>query len=1022
MIVSRKNKNRLSHNFNFYGGNMFNKRNKSRLLLGAAVSALMLGSAVSTAIAEDYTTGSINGVVRDEAGTVVQGATITFKSNKGVVRTITSNKEGKFRAPLLAVGTYVATISKEGYNELSGQKIAVTIGSSGEVTFTLDSELAGIEEVFVVGTRRAGYDFNTTTTGLTVSVDDLFAKTPIARDTTAIALLAPGTGTGDSSFAGGNGQALVSIGGSSVGENIYYVNGMNITNFRNFLGGSTIPFEFFDQVEIKTGGYQAEFGRATGGVINAVTKSGSNDFHFGANVFWQGDSFRSKSQTVERPGSATLRHLNTREHIDYNFSLSGPILEDRLFFYALYNPRSIKTESYSHSQKITSEKTDPFWALKFDLNLFEGHHLEATFFSDNQTRTLGTYKFNSGLYDSNGRTSKSLEDVDAQGDLGSFLGNTFASEGGINKIFKYTGVLSDWITVSALYGINRYNRTTVSETDDLPVIYDSRNGCCTALGDWASFFVEKGEDERESFRFDADVYFEAMGDHHVRLGFDRENLTADNVSQYSGGAYYRYYSANASQAALYGIAEDTEYVRVRRYFNGGKLKTQQSAFYIQDSWQIADDLTLNLGLRNDSFKNLNAAGEQFIETKNQWAPRLGFSWDATGDGLNRVSGSWGRYYLPIATNTNIRMASAEDFTANWYLLDGVNTDGTPLFDTANLLDSVTYANGDIPNPVELVDENINPMYTDEFILGYEHDFENGWVVGVRGVYRKMGRLIEDVAIDAAVPVWAAQNGYDPVIAADFWSGFHQYVLTNPGSDMTISLAKEGLTGNSADAGEFIVATLPADMLNYPEGTRTYKAIDITFAREWDGKWSLEGSYTMSWLEGNYEGSVKSDNGQDDAGITTDFDQPGLMDGSFGWLPNDRRHRFKIWGAYAVTEEIMVSANFALTSPRKQGCIGLHPTDVFAQAYGKASWYCDSVLTPRASQMETDWIKKLDVGISFTPDLNKHIPGNVVFKADIFNLFNTKGVTDRAELEGVNYGYDSGFQAPRQIRFSASFKY
>ena len=303
-------------------------------------------------------------------------------------------------------------------------------------------------------------------------------------------------------------------------------------------------------------------------------------------------------------------------------------------------------------------------------------------------------------------------------------------------------------------------------------------------------------------------------------------------------------------------------------------------------------------------------------------------------------------------------------------------------------------------------------------------------------------MIEDVAIDAAVIPWAEANGLD----ASAFSGFHQYVLTNPGQDMTITTAGVlDMDGNNADQ----TVTFTAEELGYPKGVRTYNAVDFTFEREWDGVWSLQGSYTWSQSKGNTEGTVKSDNGQDDAGLTQDFDQPGLTDGAYGFLPNHRTHRFKVWGSYQVTDWMNVGALLNVESPRKQGCIGEHYTDYFAWGYGAASWYCNDLPTPRGQSMQTDWTKNLDLSFNITPAISAKMPGELSFRVDVFNVFNSAAVADRWEygdqgFSGYNayglytnqpqyvgpgqttpdpdYGKPTRFQAPRRVRFSASYRF
>ena len=216
-----------------------------------------------------------------------------------------------------------------------------------------------MEEVVVMGSALKSADFTSTTTGLSIDVDELLSRTPVARDLTSLIKLAPGVAAGDSAF--GN---LASINGSSVAENVYLVNGLNITNFRNFTGSSSVPFEFYDQVEVKTGGYQAEFGKAIGGVVNAVTKSGSNDFAMGVNVYYYPDSLYSdKPNTYASDNARDERNL-----METNVYFSGAVIQDKLFYYLIANPED--NEYVDHGliseRQSTLKRKDDFLGAKID--------------------------------------------------------------------------------------------------------------------------------------------------------------------------------------------------------------------------------------------------------------------------------------------------------------------------------------------------------------------------------------------------------------------------------------------------------------------------------------------------------------------------------------------------------------------------------------------------------------------------------------------------------------------------------
>lgn len=1000
------------------------------------------GICSSAAMAEDYTTGNLNAKIQDTAGNPIANAAVTVRSNKGVNRSATTDSEGNIRIPQLPIGAYSVTVTGQGYNELVAENIQVKIGAAGAFTFTMESEDSAIEEIYVTGVRQGSWDFDTTTTGITVDVGEVFSRAPLGRSATSVVLLAPGTSEGESGFATGQYGAtgtMASFAGSSIGENVYYINGMNITNFRNFIGGSTIPFELFDQIEVKTGGYQAEFGRSTGGVTNAVTKSGSNEFEFGVNAYFSPDSLTEDRATTY----TSANQFDERDNTDINVWGSGAIVQDKLFFFALYNARNISQFDCGAGGCEEQTQTDPFYAAKIDFVPVDGHRLELTYFSDDTTRDIKKWRYNATGTAASG-------DVDtlsmvALSDLKSErISDSVYVNGGQNSIIRYTAALTDWMTISAMYGRNEYARENYSNSD-APFLQDYRtgtpvygvvgtNGTARDIGTWSVGQFETGEDIRDNYRVDADFYFEALGDHHVRVGWDKEELESNVDNIYSGDCWCRLYYSGTSPTG--------QRWRVRHYYNDGGYTTDNGAMYIQDSWQITDNLTLNIGLRDETFENFNVEGDSYLKSENQLAPRLGFSWDPTGDGKNRIYASWGEYYLPIATNTNIRLAGKEIYTQQYFQTTDVNQDGQPDYDAngqpilgPNTTGVTFFADGSLPFAEAAHAEVLDPLYQSEYIIGFEHTFSDEWTVGIRYIKRDLTSLIEDVAIDAGVIAWAEANGFedDPALAS--YTGFHQYALVNPGKDFRIATVEDF----GAD-GVIDWIDITGDMLPYPEGDRTYEAVDLTVEREWDEKWYLSMGYTWSESLGNYEGVVKSENNQDDAGLTQDFDQPGLVDGAYGPTPNDREHRFKGRVSYALSEQFMVAAAVYVESPRQMGCIGDHPTDYFAYLYGAASWYCGGELTPRGSQMETDWRNQIDASFIWTPDFSLPGDGELVLRMDVFNMLDSDGITDRWEFGDIanssdlaaggttqaepdpNYGNPTNYQTPRSVRFGFSYNF
>lgn len=1002
---------------------------QSTMIGGTALMALVAAPITTIIIpdvaeAQDFTTGSLIGTVSNTSGEPVVGAQVAVTQNgRAQPRTFTTDENGRFRATQIPVGSYSVAITADGYQAYTDSNVPVSLGSSGEYTFTIGaaggSNATSVDDIVVVGTRSATVDFNRTTTGITVDVQETFDRVPTQRNLAAIQLLAPSATQGDSAF--GN---QISLSGSSVAENVYYVNGFNITNFRTFVGGNTVPFEFYQQVDVKTGGFQSEFGRSTGGAVVAVTRSGSDDFHGGANYYIEPENLRDSSPDTDQGPNSNLGldSQDTSDRSEANVWLSGPILKDHAYFFGFYNWRDFENSSIDTSGiRTTSTQDDPFYGGKLDLLLNPDHRLELTYFSDDQTQVVST-------------------------DDGSTVSNTFNFVGGETKIAKYTGNFTDWFTLSALYGEGSFNQTVSGDLDGEVSVLDL--GLNTVRGNPA-LLIASGEDGRKMYRVDADIYLDNLfGDHHFRFGYDREDLTSSSTSQYSGGRYYRYYQAGASGAFSGAVAPNAIYVRDRNLQSGGTYATEQTAFYVQDAWDVTDRLSLQLGLRAEKFSNSNAAGEVFVETDFDLSPRLGVTYDLFGDRSTSVRAFYGRYYIPIAANTNIRMAGNELFTQDFYNISAIGgsfpataaglqacLSATP---RNNCLPTVAGAPvsaevlspGTVPQSQSLVSQNLEAQFQDEFIFGIEHEVSGGgmlsafegWKIGASYVYRDLKKVMEDFDTNYIIDAYCASEGISAANCGQINGG--GYVLLNPGSDLIIT---PDSTTFPFLAGQTI--TISKDILGIPEATRTYKALELTFERPWDGRWSVQGSAVFAESKGNIEGGVKSDNGQSDTGLTQDFDEPGWTDGSFGFLPNHRGQTYKLFGSYAVTDDITVGVNASLQSPRKYGCIGAYPfADGRASQTTITAWYCNGVLTPRGSQFEGEWIKRVDASLAWNLPVGG-IPGRVQLRADVFNIFDFEGGTDFVEtgelaLGTANPDYQriSGYQTPRYVRLGLSYQF
>ena len=1004
-----------------------NHRTK-RVLQRSALS-LALGICFSpTLYAQSNTSGAIFG--QANAGSTVQ----IQNPSTGFSRSITVGSDGAFRFAALPTGTYNVTYTGTDGTTATRQGINVSVGTGTPVNFAggRGDAAATLDTVQVRATGVVNPIDVSSVESTTILTAEQIAKIPVPRDATSVALLAPGTVRGDAAF--GN---LASFGGSSVAENQYYVNGFNVTNsFRN-LNFSKVPFEAIAEQQVKTGGYGAEFGRSTGGVVNQITKSGTNEFHAGGNVFWSPRALQSEtvSYRYRNPLAGENGGLaQDNSEVDNNAWItsawaSGALIQDKLFAYGLVSYG--KTENTIARTPFNDPAGDediknPTWLVKVDWNINDSNKLEFTSFSD-KTKTETAYD------DANGN----------------FVGTNFEENGGENYIGKYTGYFTDTFTMSALYGHGTFKRNQYLRTADGQLVqYDGdlnnpASGCprvtdlrplyrqqltggeiesrCNITND--AIDRRDSEDTRDQFRVDFEW---SLGDHLIRFGYDRDDYESVAGTSIEGGRLWRY-STNVGPDGEANTGDEFDVVREQIVNQGSTVKLKQWAAYVEDSWNITDTFLAYFGARWDTFENYNGEGQQYVKIDNQFGPRLGFSWDVNGDSSLKIYGNAGRYALPLTPSVAVRGASASLYTRQNFRFTGVDPQtGAPLGLTPT--GPLTFINGEFgepKNPATIAATNLDPMYQDEYILGFQQQITDHQSIGARGIYRKLKAAIDDNCDYTPIYDRAVADGFSPVLPNE---GFPYCRMFNPGED---SVFLTDIEGN----GVLTEYTIPSELLS-PKAKRTYKAIELF----WDGSWEkffFQGSWTIGWNKGNTEGGVKSDIGQGDTSVTQDFDYKELMVDSYGYLPNDRRHSLKLFGNYEFTDEWSMGANILVQSGRPKNCLGvLYPYHDGIHPYGSSFFRCGTtelggadgpaVAVPRGTAGRLPWTNSLDLNVAYLP---KWAPG-LQFKVDVFNVFDQQKVTaqsDEAEDDATGaplatYGVYRSTQAPRSVRFMVQYDF
>ena len=303
--------------------------------LFGTIAALLVAA---TGLVAQETTGTVSGRIIDPQGLAVPGVTVTATGAQGA-KTAVTDSEGRYTIPFLTPGTYTLRAEIQGFTPVERTGIQVRLGQAFEIPLTM--ELGGIQETIQVTGTATVIDATSTTIGSNLDSATL-SRLPVGRRFSDTLYLAPGV-----SSSGTAGSANPSVSGSSGLENQYVVDGVNITNggygalgsYSIVFGslGNGTPFDFMQEVQVKTGGYEAEFGQATGGVINVVTKSGSNDLR-GSAFAYARPSGTEANYTTAQSVNGTVNTVGTQLN-DAGATIGAPIVRDHLFVFGAIDPQ-----------------------------------------------------------------------------------------------------------------------------------------------------------------------------------------------------------------------------------------------------------------------------------------------------------------------------------------------------------------------------------------------------------------------------------------------------------------------------------------------------------------------------------------------------------------------------------------------------------------------------------------------------------------------------------------------------------
>ena len=1009
-----------------------------------AISALLLAGTLSAQRA----TGQIFGKVMDDKGEVLPGVSVTAKGPRLVgTATAVTNAQGAFRLFALPPGTYEIEFTLAGFQPLVRKDIIV----GAEQTITVDITLspsAIAEQVTVIG-QSPLIDVKSTTRGAAMN-RQVFTLLPKGRNFDSLLVTVPGVQS-EPYLAG------TSVDGASGAENMWYVDGISTTNLINGTSGQGVNYDFVEEVNFKSSGYNAEYGGSLGGVVNVLTRSGGNAYHGEVIGYYNDEKLTatrrdilqynkfdtSRNQSVLYYSWDKYNGKQAWNNIEGGFNLGGYIIKDRIWFFGSAMPNYnyyARTLDYSiqgltnPSRVVHYRETDWNGQFKLSTQPFKNLRVSAAVinnmavvrgcangipqsYSASTTLDYDAYEFNYPNFSSSVTADWIVTD--------NFMVSARGGYWRTNQNHQVPGAAT-----SPWYGFQMeqpfsYAATTNIGLLDVPVNLQHASS-------WTNFprgnVLATAKIIREKYGTNLDLtYFANLaGEHAFKIGgqFIRQGENVDQGAQqpivylaWLDGTVqptFRMYGTDYPTGrygwyAVRGNADSGPYGSVYNAFSN------QWAFYAQDTWTVARKLTINAGVRTESeyipsysqdplFASIKAINFPF---KKKISPRFGFIYDWFGDSSLKVYGSFAIYQDVMKLDVAANAFGGFKWKSAYYTLD------TFQFDTIgvdNNYPGTHVATLDFRAPsFDQVDPGIKPFTQREIAFGVDKKIFENFSASIRLVNKSVLYAIDDMGI----------------------------VLPGLGETYFYSwIGSPFIQGKYAEAKA--AGLLPAGVPPMPKAKRDYWAVNLSFDKRLANNWLMGFAATWSSLRGNYSGLANSDEfGRNNPNGERSFDlwqfqQDKNLNPIDGPLPTDRPLVFKLYGSYVFPMGLTVGAvmqamnGTPLTTawnvdgpgyyPFNRADLGRTPFIYYADAYVEYNLRLGSRYAVQLSLNLSNVFNVATVtGIGTNVYRDNITPGDAVL------LTRTWVPDPNARLDGT-FGYANSFFAPFQARIGAKFSF
>jgi len=988
---------------------------KNKIIVFVLILVLLAGG---TAFAQIMPEGKITGKVVDDQGNLLPGVTVEATSPKLVGKAATvTDATGAFRLMALPSGTYELTFSLPGFKTLVRKDIVLQLSQTLVVNVTM--EPAAIEEQVTIVGQSPLIDVKSTVKGQ-VMTKETFLSLPRGR--TFDSLISTIPGVQNEGIVGG-----LSVDGATGAENMWYMDGTDITEIHVGTRAQNVVLEMVDEVKVTASGYNAEFGGSMGGVVNVITRSGGNTFHGDVIGFYENNKqwMQGKSRDYLRldPYDPTRQHYEyvNDDDLYFNggknrdpwyriegvFNLGGYIIKDKLWFFGSINP----IYGFTNNLRDFNERQGPFYTFPQKYYYYNGS-IKLTAAPVSRLRMSASWVNNYYEYTGEVPAIDGTSQSDLPYNLGGYKYPNWSSA------FTADYSASNSLLISFRAGWHRQDFKQKYPPIEGPTYYFSRTGYgfendpffqqnpdLLHRAGWTNslYWLDYKKELREKISGNLDIsyYMNLAGEHAWKAGVQfiylHENYDAAPVAPRIN-LYWRpdWYSEEDPCYGYYIVRHGYESYPYGWLWN---IHSNNWALYLQDSWTIKNRLTINFGIRTESeyipsfsndpqWKNLKAIKFNFND---KLAPRFGVVYDVFGDSSLKLFGSFGIYYDVMKLYLAEGAFGGFKWKNSYFYI--YNPDWTQIYANFNNTHNFTDLNDataggtneygytiDFRYPsFDAVDPSIKPVSQSETSFGVEKKIMENLSFSARAVYKHLIRTIEDI------------GAYEETSPGQF---AEIYMFANPGY---------GWARPQSEGGRISDEYWPM-----PKAKRDYYGLNLSLEKRFSNNWQGGINYTLSRVVGNYGGLASSDEpGRVSPNVERYFDywfMPYMVNGKplDGALPQDRTHYIKAYGSYVFPFGLTVG----ITAYARSG----FPVSTQIQMCNAYMWpngYGDLGRLP--------WTASADVFAEYTLKLSGKYA--VSINLQVNNITNTKTIQSKnyffnryanfysLKINGVTYNLD-----------------